>query len=185
MKLTNQIRDSIVRSMAMASVEKEQVALIKRENALAVKFWKAVYPAAERAAAEKMPEGWIHRDKCLRFNLCGMDIRVNAAEPLPVKASTNNYCHRLGNIADEKLGDEYKEYYKDVDAMKARARDVERQAKALLYSVSTFKKLAETWPEGKKFYEKFKPVNDVSSVPAVLTQDLNALMGIKAKGGAK
>jgi hypothetical protein len=180
MKLTNSIRDSIIRSMALAAIEKEKAALTKREHAIALKLWKAAYPAPERAAASKLAEGWIRMDKCLRFNLCGMDIRVDAAEPLPVKSSVSGFCQRLGN--DEKLREEYLAYHAGTEDMKKKARDVERQAKALLYSVTTFKKLEETWPEGKKFYDKFRPASEVAGVPAVLTQDLNALMGIKAKG---
>ncbi len=182
MKLTNDIRDRIVRSMALDAVTKEKDALTKRENAIALKLWKAVYPSAERTAAAKMPDGWVRMDKCLRFNLCGMDVRVNTAEPVTVKTSASGYCERLGNIADDKLGDEYRAYYKDMEALKQKAQDIERQGKALLYSVTTFKRLEETWPEGKKFYEKFKPASERSSVPAVLTSNLNALVGIKAKG---
>lgn len=181
MKLTNEMRDRIVRSMAMDAVAKEKEALTKRENAIALKLWKAVYPAAERTAAAKLSDGWILMDKCLRFNLYGMNITINTAEPVPVKSSRYG-CQRLGDIADEKLRDEYQAYYKDFEALKQKAQDIERQGKALLYSVTTFKKLEETWPEGKKFYEKFKPASERSHVPAVLTSNLNALVGIKAKG---
>jgi hypothetical protein len=182
MKLTNETRDQIVRSMAMEAVAKEKEALTKRENALAVKLWKAVYPAAERAAVAKLAEGWIRMDKCLRFNVCGMDVRLNTAEPVAVKASASGYCQRLGDIADEKLRDEYQAYYKDWETLKQKAQDIERQGKALLYSVTTFKKLEEIWPEGKKFYEKYRPISKGSSVPAALTSSLNTLVGIKAKG---
>lgn len=184
MKLTNEIRDRIINSMALSAIEKDKSALKKREHALALKLWKAVYPSTERAAAAKMAEGWVRMDKCLRFNLCGMDIRLDTAEPVPVKASANGYCHRLGDIADEKLAEEYRAYYRDWEALKKKGQDIQRQGKALLYSVTTFKRLEEAWPDGKKFYEKFKPVSEKGGVPALLMNDLNALMGIKAKVAA-
>jgi hypothetical protein len=182
MKLTNETRDRIVRSMAMEAIAKEKEALTKRENAIALKCWKAVYPAAERAAAAKMPDGWMCMDKCLRFNLYGMNITINTAEAVPVKAGVRYGCQRLGDIADEKLRDEYQAYYKDLETLKQKAADIERQGKALLYSVTTFKKLEEIWPEGKKFYEKYRPISEKSGVPAALTSSLNNLVGIKAKG---
>lgn len=181
MKLTNEMRDKIIRSMALGAIEKEKAALEKHEHALALKLWKAVYPAAERVAAAKMAEGWILMDKCLRFNLCGMNITLNAAEPVPVKASINRYCNRLGDIADEKLRDEYTAHYLASEELKKKGRDIEQQAKALLYSVTTFKRLEEAWPEGKKFYDKFRPASEKAGVPALLTDNLNALMGIGAK----
>jgi len=110
-----------------------------------------------------------------------MNITVNAAQALPVKSSDSGYCQRLGDISDEKLRDKYQAYYKDVEALKEKSRSIERQAKALLYSVTTFKKLEEIWPEGKKFYAQFKQQFSAIAVPAVMTKELNALIGIKEK----
>lgn len=179
MRLTNEIRDKIIKEMATNAVEKERLALVKREGLLAMKLWKAVYPKAERDLAAKLPAGWIRMDKCLMFNLNGMSIRLDAPEPVTVKSSDGGYCHRLGNISDQELGAEFLKLDGDRKDLERKFSEIKATAKALLYSVGTYNSLEKAWPEGKKFYEKFKPKNESSGVPATLTANLNALVGIK------
>ncbi len=180
MRLTNEIRDQIIRKMAEDACVKEKEKLTKRESALGVKLWKAVYQKAERDKAVAMSDGWIRMDKCLKFNLCGMNITVTVAEAVPVKSNGSNYCQRLGDIADETLRDEYLTWHGDMEKLKVKYNQIKAQGRALLYSVSTYNGLVKAWPEGKKFYEAYKPINETSGVPATLTADLNALLGVKS-----
>jgi len=179
MRLTNEIRDKIIGAMAVDTCAKEKEKLNKRENQIGVKLWKHVYSKAERDKAAALDKGWIRMDGCLRFNLNGMNIKVAVSPPLPVKSTANDYCQRLGDISDDTLRDEYLAWHADTEALKVKHNQIRSQARSLLYSVSTYKGLEKAWPEGKKFYEKFKPINETSGVPATLTADLNALVGIK------
>lgn len=179
MRLTNEIRDKIIKEMATNAVEKERLALVKREGVIAIKLWKSVYPKAERDLAAKLPAGWIRMDKCLMFNLNGMSIKLDAAQSVAVKSSDGGYCRRLGDIASPELGDEFLKLDGDKKDLERKFSEIKSSARALLYSVSTYGGLEKAWPEGKKFYEKFKPKNETSGVPATLTASLNALVGIK------
>lgn len=177
MRLNNYMRETIYKKVACDAVAKDLEKLAAKQSKLAKKLWEKVYPKAERDAAAAMAAGWIRIDKCLQFNLNGMYIRIDSLEGLPVKHSSD--CRRLGDIACEKLGAEFLDLEAQRKALHEKRDAIYYKMKALLESVTTFKQLEQTWPEGKKFYEPFRPKTEKASVPAVLNDELNALLGIK------
>lgn len=179
MKLTKELRDRIISKVAADAVAAEMKKLVHKENNLAKKLYDKVYTKSEREAAAAMGKDWLRLDKCLRFNLCGMSVTVYAADPLPVKYST--HCSRLGDIACDNLRDEFLGLQNAANECKMREREIAAKMRALLYSVNTYAQLEKTWPEGKKFYQEYKPKHEQAQVPATLTGDLNAMLGIKAK----
>ncbi len=181
MRLTNELRDTIIRSMIIQVTERDCKHIKRQEHLIGMAAYAKVYSKADRDAAAALPDGWVKTDGCLRFNIAGMDMRFNVDTPVPVKSAGSSYCHRLGDIADEKIKTKALALHGMKDDLRTRGAKIEAQAKSVLYSVSTYKQLEETWPEGKKFYSQFKPRKPEAALPAVRVASLNETLGIKAK----
>lgn len=187
MRLTNQLRDKIVQDVVDAVTGKEKADLIKRENALAIQLYNDLYPKKIRDLMAGLPDGFMPEDKCLRFNLGGMNIQIKAKEkvrvpwnPLPDgrESDYRNSCQRLGNIANDELQAKYLTLHADKEKHTERTNKVGSETKALLYSLHTYGQLVKTWPEGAKFYSKYEPVDGESQLPAILISELNKTLGI-------
>jgi len=190
MRLSNQLRDTIIQEVVETTTKKEAEALKKREQAFAMQCYNHVFSKTIRDRMEGLPRGFLPEDKCLRFNLLGMNIQLNVSEAVRVPyrvdagdgelSSYRNGCQRLGNIADEALAEKFKTLHADKEAHKERVNKIARETKALLYSLHTYPQLEKTWPEGKKFYSKYAPKNGESQLPAVLISELNKTLGLAA-----
>lgn len=189
MKLTNQLRDKIISDVVEVTTGKEEKSLKKRSQALALQLYNAVYSKATRDLMEKLPRGFMPEDKCLKFNLGGMNIQISTAEcvRVPFSADANkenisgNYrsgCERLGNIASEDLQIKYMQLHSEQEKHKEHVNKVANDTRALLYSLHTYPQLERTWPDGKKFYGKYAPKDGDSQLPAILIADLNKTLGI-------
>lgn len=188
MKLTNNLRDTIIAEVVEVTTSKTRDTLEKRSQALALQLYNHLYSKTLRDQMNKLPRGYMPEDRCLRFNLGGMNIQINTATPVRVPyapeapenalASHRNGCQRLGNIANEELQQKYLTLHADKQAHTENVQKVRAQTKALLYSLHTYPQLEKTWPEGKKFYGKYAPKNGDSQLPAVLIADLNKTLGI-------
>ena len=44
-----------------------------------------------------------------------------------------------------------------------------------------FKQLREAWPEGEKFYQDYDSSRTASNVPAVITKEINAMLGLESQ----
>lgn len=181
MNLTNVIRDEIIADVIAKTFDKEKEELKKREHKIGMAAYAKVYTAKEREAAASLPKGWVKVDKCLRFNIGGMDMRFNVNEHVPVRRESEYDCSRLGNIADEKIKQDALDLHGDKESIKDREQKLRGQLKGVLYAVNTYKRLSETWPEGHKFYVKYAPKGDNSLLPAIRVNELNETLGLKAK----
>jgi len=184
MNLTNVIRDDIIKDVIAKTFDKDKEELKKREHKIGMAAYAKVYSAKERDAAASLSEGWVKRDKCLRFNIGGMDMIFNVNEAVPVKRNGEYGCNRLGNIADEKIKQDALDLHNDKQTIKDGESKLHGQLKSVLYAVNTYKRLSETWPEGHKFYVKYAPKGDNSLLPAIRVNELNETLGLKAKSNA-
>lgn len=182
-RLTNEIRNEICEKAIEESFAKKKAALKKEEAKLGMKLYKSVFKPSELAKLDSLDEKWIVRDRCLRFNCQGYDLRFNIADKeedgVPVPVSKRDYgCRSLGNITGEIAMEAQAFANKKQDASKEEDR-ARRALMAVLHSVSTVKRLAEVWPEGAKFYNIYLAEVEKTGVPAIKMQELNAMLGLK------
>ena len=91
-----------------------------------------------------------------------------------------NYSGVSGAFAGE-LGDRVQAHVEAKKAMDGEYGAARAKMLGFLEQFTTFKKLEEAWPEGKKFYQDFNADRPSANVPAVITKEINAMLGIKDK----
>lgn len=180
MNLTNAIREEIIRDVIFKTFEKDEKELKKREDKIGRAAYNKLYSTTERELAAKLPQGWVKQDDCLKFNIAGMNMNFNLLSSLPVKTPVE-YCARLGNISDEKIKQDALDLHADKERLAEKKNKLRGQLHSVLYGVNTYKRLCETWPEGLKFYSKYKPKGENSLLPAIRVNELNETLGLKAK----
>ncbi len=181
MNLNNTIREDIINDVIKKTFDKEYADLKKQEHKIGMAAYNKLYPAKDRETANALPEGWIKKDKCLRFNIAGMDMIFNVNEAVAIKRSLEHGCYRLGNVADEKIKQDALDLHNDKETVNQKREKLRGQLKSVLYAVNTYKRLSETWPEGNKFYVKYAPKGDNSLLPAIRVNELNESLGLKSK----
>lgn len=181
--LTNGIRDSILsRAISEAFADKKK-AIASEEEALAIKLYKAVVPADEIKAAKAMKSGWIRKDRCLRFNAGGYSLNLclrsrDDDTGLPVKYG--NSCNTIGSVTGE-LATEAQLFANKKEKLRTEETQAVTKMRAFLNSFTTMKKMKEAWPEGKKFYSMFDVERKKDNLPAIVTKEINAMLGLKKK----
>lgn len=145
----------------------------KRENLIAIRCYNSVFSAADRTKANAMTEDWLRDDDCLRFNVNGMHISLDAKEPVRVP-SRQSYCHQLGVITGE-LADQVMEVVNTKEKMREEHAQIRAKLDALLDSCTTTRLLETTWPKGKPFYGYLIDAEkeEKAGLPAVLISDIN------------
>lgn len=180
-RLTNDMRDSIIRAAVKARFDKDIEARAKIEDKIGRKFYAAVISEAERRAIAKLPERWWREDQCLRFNVGGWALNF-ALIGKPVRVPKSSNCNTLGAISDPELvkeGQAHAESLKEDGRIRDEAR---RTLKGLVYSVSTVGALRTIWPEGAPFYSTIQapPATQVAPIVA----NINAMFGLTKVGEA-
>lgn len=179
MRLTQEIKGNIVNKAIADKYEPIVADMLKREHKLAQQCYNSVYTKSVRDAVAVVPEGWFRLDSCLRFNAGGYDVRLEAGEKYRTPHQTS--CYRLGNI-DGELADKVKKLVEEKKSTNDEANRDRTKLAGFLAQFNTFKQLHTSWPEGKKFYEKYDIENPVKAgVPAVITEEINSMLGIKPK----
>lgn len=182
-RLTNLDRDTITAAAVAAAFKPRKEALDKAEDALAREAYATLFTKAELAAVAKLPENWLRFDSCLKFNVGGQRITLNATGGLPVpykpKGSSDGgyYCHTIGTIEFGDLCDRIQAHAIAVESLKAERAAAARAVKALVYSVSTTNKFKEVWPEGEAFFSNLTPTT-AANLPAIQVQHVNELLGL-------
>ena len=178
-RITNDLRSSIVTDSINQTFEKEQNAITKKENSLAMQCYYMIFDAATIAAVANVPKGWIREnDDCLRFNCNGYDVRLKVKEVTKVPFGDGYNCKSLGSISDA-LAEKVIEFLGERDELKDRASKAHRALSAMLGQINTFKQLEAAWPEGKKFYAKYIEVRGESALPVIQVSEVNSMLGLK------
>lgn len=183
-RLTNQDRDNVVKAAVEASFADRQQALKVEEDRLARRCYATVFSASVRKAAASIPSGWLPEDRVLRFNVGGLNIRLDViGDALRVPAQ-HAHRERLGNVADEGLIAEVQAFLQARDGLKAKREKAQQSLKALLYSVTTLKALRDLWPEGEPFFRGLASKTGAPGLPAPQITELNAMLGLPAREAA-
>lgn len=177
-KLTKGIRERICRKAASAIYQPKADELKKREAKLAIECYNHVFPKKVRDAVALVPGAWFRTCNCLRFNAGGWNVTLCAGKEMPTPVSSG--CGVLGNI-DGELAKKVQDYSQEKKATEEEHRLAYHKLVGFLEQFTTFKKLEEAWPEGKKFYAEFNADRPSINVPAVITKEINDMFGLKAK----
>jgi len=180
-RLTNTIRETILKNAKARAFDKKEAALEKVKSDFAEKLYSAIFGEYEQAMRSlprgffvsnerrdisvRTPNGWVHINK----------VRLNGEKPFPyITSSFDNLRddHPLFNAAMDVLA--------KIDQLKAEQIEFERDCRAIIWSVYTVDRLLEVWPE----IADLVPNDPKKAVPIPydLTIRLNERLGIS--GGA-
>lgn len=187
MKLTNWHRDAIVREAVEKSFAQRFADRAQAEDVLAREAYGFVIPPHEQRLAAKLPENWLRRDACLRFNVEGQRIELDVlgggllVPYLPKgKEGGSPYgynCNTLGAIPAGDLCDRIQAHALAGEKLKADRKAANSAVKAMVYSVTTIGKLREIWPEGEPFYGSIQS-NAPTTLPAIQAAKVNSMLGL-------
>ena len=176
-RLTQYIREQIVNKATKAAFDPKVEALQKREAKLGIECYNAVFPKKVRDIISQVPEGWLRTCDCLRFNAGGWTVRLCVGKQMPTPDS--NSCGMLGNI-DGELAEKVQAFSQEQKKLNDERHAAKIKLAGFLEGFNTFKQLREAWPEGEKFFKEFDAERVAPSVPAVVTKEINDMLGLKA-----
>lgn len=179
MKLTNWQRDRIITAAIASKFEKQEKDFVKREDTLARKAYNHLFDEPTRRKIKALGDKWFRHCSCLRFNVNGQQHYLNLADDKRLATPYDTGCGLLG-VLDGKVGEEVTAFANEKEQARIDKRQAEAKLKSLLYSISTFKRLKELWPEGKDFYKGMdEDATTKMGLPALRFDDVNQLLGIK------
>lgn len=178
LRLTNTDRESVQRkALEFAFAERER-GLRDEEDAIGRAAYAMLFSEKIRKSASQLPERWLQEDSCLRLSFRGMQTTINLISGVRVP-SANHSCHRIGDISDEALSDRFLKFEASKDAVRRDRGEASNNLNALLSRFYSLKSMADSWPEGRQFYEHLQP-REASSVPAVQITSINKMLGLPA-----
>ena len=191
-RLTNDIRTSISEALLKHRFTEAVTAHAKEMATFAQEVYEDKYKKAQRAAMNALPDGWLYESSDItatfgtsfqRLNFNGSEYgelaKFNASYSDTVTfrvlakdkgscVSTYDAGHKMSSRFDVLKG-------KSQD-LKTQITEARRQVGAALSSVTTIKRLIETWPEIEPFARKFE--GEKSHLPALPTDALNAILDL-------
>ena len=175
-KITNDIREKICRKAIASAFDPKALAITKEENALAIECYNHIFPKKIRDIIATVPPEWIRACDCLRFNAAGWSVQLCAGKKMPTPASNN--CDMLGSLTGD-IADKVQAFSTAKKKLGEDRSLAARKMEGFLSGFTTFKKLEEAWPEGKEFYAVFNADRPSANVPAVITKEINDMLGLK------
>jgi hypothetical protein len=175
MKLTEGIKNQIIKDCLVASFSKQNADIEAREHDLAMELYRAVFDKETIEAASKMPEHWLRMDGCLIFNCGGYRLTLHTKKEVPVPYS--KHCSPLGAVTGV-LAERAQAHANEKEALREKRREACNALAAMLSSINTLKQLAQTWPEGEPFYRDYLRKN-APQLPAVQVAKINELLNIQ------
>lgn len=196
-RLTNEIRDKIIDNAIIKAVgDRESVQL----KSLADKFSEKLIETAVGDKAEELtkvdqnikdliasiPSDFriyendmhLNRDKYVRLNIAGqaVDWEFDKEEIFPVTNWRERYVIPQGHELVS-LMEDYRAEVKAIDDIKSNVRE---NVRALVYSVTTVKKLLEVWPESEELIPQNVAKPSIQ-LPSIKIEQLNALIGVPSE----
>lgn len=190
-KLTNWMREAIVKAVVQHRFAEPATDIVKRRAALAAKVYDDLYSAADQKKMAALPRGWLPEDSDLhvRFGVGSHDhLSFNGATYGSVSQVLPNALETVKRrvLADHVRGCvktydgahpmtvEYDAINADQKALAAEIDAAKKQATAAVASASTTKRLTDLWPEIAPFVAKYEDASP-PALPALPTDQLNAL----------
>lgn len=184
-RLTNEMRDDMIRACVNATYKKRDEAYEKLRVAFADALYAHALGDAEKIA-KKLPAGWCssHREVllvCEGFN--GQWDRDTTRPSGKFKLSKDRL---FPSSIPWTLVKKDHPFYDGAQAIATefhailRAKcELKDKLRGLTYACATLAKLAEAWPAGKKYFPVVEP-KAMPVVPFALAAEVNAIMGLSA-----
>jgi hypothetical protein len=186
--LLNSALRSTIKYNALKTILDREIAMEKREHALALRCYNAALPVNVRNALAKVDElspnvKWFNTNRQAGFNVAGQRMTFHTGENTRVPhnywAHTNSIGKAITLEDNEKLVNEVRAWQDESEKLKAERKTAEKTLDVLLKSVRTTESLFKVWPEGKKFYSSPPlPAGQPSHLPAVQMDMLNKMLGL-------
>jgi len=191
-KLTNWMREAIVKAVVQHRFAEPAMAIVARRAALAAKVYDDLYSAADQKKMAALPAGWLPEDDDLyaQFGVGGYERLAFSgaaygsagkvlAEPLTTSVRRFASIHTRGRCVksydgSHPLAVEYEGINGDQKELESQIDAATRQATAAVGSASTIKRLIDLWPEIAPFASEYEDAAK-PSLPALPTDQLNAL----------
>jgi len=181
-KITKDLRERIAQKAANATYTPKKDELKKQEAKLAIEAYNHIFPKKIRDAVALVPDSWFRTCSCLRFNAAGWSVTLCAGKEMPTPHSAG--CTNLGSLTGD-IADKVQKFSQEKKTLEENHRAAYHKMVGFLEQFTTFKKLEEAWPEGKKFYAEYNADRPKSGVPAVITKEINEMLGIKGDKNGK
>lgn len=187
MRLTNDIRDSLVTKLIRHRFDEPAKQLALKQAAFTYKVYRALFSEGEFNLIQDLPSGWLP-------SVCDIEIKFGgdyqrlafSPRPLigdrlddkeyPMPASMNCRCAKQFPVRDS-LTKESIQLTREYDALREEISSVKQQVRAAVYSTSSTDKLLEVWPELEPFLKDYVGVK-FSTALAIPVKDLNAALGL-------
>lgn len=179
MRLAQYTKDEIIRRAVKAAFEREEAKLKKAEDRLARLAYDAIIPKAEQKLAAQMPPHWLNSACTLNLNVAGQHISLTLekASPIPMRPKDSGGYNRHGTILAGPLATEIDAHLAALADKKKRKDAAESALTQMLSSITTLKRLAEVWPEGRQFYKHLEGLT--AELPMIPVAKVNAMLGLK------
>lgn len=196
-RLTNEIRDKIVNNaIKKALSDRESVQLKELADKFSAKLIETAVgdnlqklKAIDSSIANlitQIPENFrqhetethVRKDSVVRLNIAGQAVNWSFDDE-QIFPSTNwreRYVIPQGHILVT-LMEDYRAEQKKIEDIRSNVRE---NVRALVYSVTTVKKLLEVWPESLELIPT-NVVKPVVQLPSIKIEQLNALIGVPSE----
>lgn len=173
------IAKQVIQDIASRAIQKKYKPLLaairEQEQALAEETYNHLFGEELRAVANSLPDNWVRKCSCLKFNVNGWSLVLNIGRNVAVPMTS--YCSTLGSIVggpEKRL----QAYAMAIEDLRLQERDDFVKLKAFLSSFKSIRQMGALWPEGAEFYNSFLAAAQKENLPANLTKDINAMLNI-------
>ncbi|MFH1806866.1 MAG: Nmad5 family putative nucleotide modification protein [Pseudomonadota bacterium] len=185
MRLTNKLRDQILKDLINHKFAAEDAQLFAVENQIGDDIYADFYGPAIIKKMDDMPDGALPRADMARVNIAGFNLNISMSKLRPI-FHTDKRGHEVFNAGrtyprDHEIAKRWTALENRRSVLSADKRDAKAQAGAVLYSAGTVKRLLEIWPEVKPFIPAEPPQ---AQLPVIITADLNKALGLPVDAAA-
>lgn len=175
-RLTKDLRERMARCVLNNAFEVKQKEADKNLRLAGDKIHADIY-GAHLKAMQSLPKDWLPMSWYIRIAIAGQNHEVYFSENR-ITGEKHNYYRPKLYVGDEPICIEYLKAIDARDEVNKQRKAMEREVNAILFSVQTFKKLWEVWPESKSLLEKFVSKPSVAMLPAIQFKSLNEKLGL-------
>jgi hypothetical protein len=183
-RLTDRIRDIILQRLMTRAFDETQHQLADEEALLAKDIHQDVYPEAVRKKMNALPDGYLEDNTSLRFSFAGQIADIQFRK-LRIALSDERRVVKV-YPADHHLCERHFELEKKNLEHRSRREHARRQAKAILDSCYTLKRLLEVWPDVAPVVVDFVASADATTEALSFPiKELNGLLGLETVPATK
>lgn len=178
MKLSNDIRGTILDRALKHGFEKNRELLKRAEKAFGEMAYNDIYSKKVRDLMQALPTGYLPETSNLLCRFGSTEGRLSFEKEKRVPAKHDRYS-AVAKIfpGDHKLTQQYLDLSKQQKELNAQYKETREQIKAILYSVTTLKRLQEVWPECEPFIKDML-ITKKPALPAVPVKEVNKSLGL-------